>query len=142
MTVPPHYSAAPSGDLCTTLSSCVVRGESRRNVPITGDRPLPELGTFRREAEAAGFAACDTVLAALGGNSEGSNSEGSNSRGSTFEDGTCDGPVFRRPNARVAACGEQLKHVSNDAGFGNAGFEHRRLTHDRSDRFPRNNFFT
>jgi hypothetical protein len=28
--VPPHYSAAPSGDLCTTLrQSFVVQGESR-----------------------------------------------------------------------------------------------------------------
>jgi hypothetical protein len=40
MIVPPHYSAAPSGDLCTTLRlSFVVRGESKENVPTTGDRP-------------------------------------------------------------------------------------------------------
>jgi hypothetical protein len=38
--VPPHYSAAPSGDLCTTLRlSFVVRGESKENVPTTGDKP-------------------------------------------------------------------------------------------------------
>jgi hypothetical protein len=41
MIVPPHYSAAPSGDLCTTLrQSFVVRGESKSSVPTTGDRPL------------------------------------------------------------------------------------------------------
>ncbi len=42
MIVPPHYSAAPSGDLCTTLRlSFVVRGESGTSVPTTGDRPQP-----------------------------------------------------------------------------------------------------
>jgi hypothetical protein len=42
MTVPSHYSAAPSGDLCTTSRFLfVVRGESRRSVPITGERPAP-----------------------------------------------------------------------------------------------------
>lgn len=36
--VPPHYSAAPSGDLCTTLrQSFVVRGESRSSVLATGE---------------------------------------------------------------------------------------------------------
>jgi len=42
MIVPSHYSAAPSGDLCTTWRFLfVVRGESRRSVPITGERPPP-----------------------------------------------------------------------------------------------------
>lgn len=37
MLVPPHYSAAPSGDLCTTLRQAfVVRGESRTSVRTTG----------------------------------------------------------------------------------------------------------
>jgi hypothetical protein len=41
MIVPPHYSAAPSGDLCTTLRvSFVVRGESRGIVLTTGEKPL------------------------------------------------------------------------------------------------------
>jgi hypothetical protein len=42
MPVPSHYSAAPSGDLCTTYKSqFVVWGESRRSVSITDERPQP-----------------------------------------------------------------------------------------------------
>ena len=40
--VPAHYSAAPSGDLCTTSKPAfVVQGESRDSVPTTGERPQP-----------------------------------------------------------------------------------------------------
>lgn len=47
MIQPSHYSAAPSGNLCTTSNqlSFVVQGESRRSVRITGE--IPQL--FRPE---------------------------------------------------------------------------------------------
>ena len=42
MPVPSHYSAAPSGDLCTTYKfSFVVSGENRTSVSISSDRPQP-----------------------------------------------------------------------------------------------------
>lgn len=48
MPVPSHYSAAPSGDLCTTYQShFVVWGESRTSVSITGERPQPPRSEFR-----------------------------------------------------------------------------------------------
>lgn len=76
-TVPPHYSAAPSGDLCTTLKRFffVVRGENRFSVPFTadstGNQPLPRspaqgLSAFafaRPVAFAPCFAAWDSVAA-------------------------------------------------------------------------------
>src|SRR3954451_14975990 len=57
-----HYSAAPSGDLCTTLKRLfVVQGESRRSVPITGEKPQP----FRpgRGAGGADILAADILAA-------------------------------------------------------------------------------
>jgi hypothetical protein len=47
--VPPHYSAAPSGDLCTTSKQAfVVQGESRDSVPTTGQRPQPPQSSLAR----------------------------------------------------------------------------------------------
>jgi hypothetical protein len=47
--VPPHYSAAPSGDLCTmSKQAFVVQGESGDSVPTTGERPqLPRSSRVR-----------------------------------------------------------------------------------------------
>jgi hypothetical protein len=51
MPVPSHYSAAPSGDLCTTYKFYfVVWGESRSSVSITSERPHPPRPDLRLRA--------------------------------------------------------------------------------------------
>ena len=139
MTVPSHYSAAPSGDLCTTSRAIfVVRGESRRSVPITGERPQP----FRRgfpailhalvasppvtesSPPALGFTPWNAEQPSSIANSEAANSEAANSEAlqtEALQSGAMPLAVqalLRCKPARAAAGTgrEQMKHEQANTG--------------------------
>jgi len=148
MIPPPHYSAAPSGDLCTTLKqSFVVQGESRRSVPITGERPQP-FRPKRVALEAAAHAASAVSFEVSPLPVECSSLAMEFAVGSA---GKC---------AVALVTGEQMKHGSIDDvrwqlhGAGGAMAAHasthsareqlvvEQARHGRRDGFPRNSFFT
>ena len=104
MPVPSHYSAAPSGDLCTTYKSqFVVWGESRRSVSITGERPQPprpELPLRSRPSTSVRVLAMEcssTATCALELRAAASSTAGASTRSSTRNAG-----------------GEQMKHDGVD----------------------------
>ena len=153
MPVPSHYSAAPSGDLCTTYKSqFVVWGESRRSVSITSERPLPprpELsrsqkalsqkewsGRFSTSVGALAMECSSMTACALELRAAASNGAGATACSSAKNAG-----------------GEQMKHGSVDTGRRREHSGYRWLSHrwTRSastgraslrDGLPRNSFFT
>ena len=148
MPVPSHYSAAPSGDLCTTYKSqFVVWGESRRRVSSTSERPLPprpelsrpqkalsqkELsGRFSTSVGALAMECSSMTACALELRAAASNGAGATACGSAKN-----------------AAGEQMKHDSVDTGRRREHSGYRWMRSPSTGRaslrdgLPRNSFFT
>jgi len=153
MPVPSHYSAAPSGDLCTTYKSqFVVWGESRRSVSITNERPLPPRPELSRSPKALSqkewSGRFSTSVGALA-------MECSSMTACALElrAAASNGAEATACSSAKNAGGEQMKHGSVDTGRRREHSGYRWLSHrwTRSastgraslrDGLPRNSFFT
>jgi len=164
MTQPSHYSAAPSGNLCTTSKqlSFVVQGESRRSVRITGEGPQPfRSGRVARGATVRVAVASTPVSSAWLSSPVSSSAVSSSATSPLATECSSSALGFAAWNAgkRAAAAvtREQMKHgcLDNVRGQLHGGavvahasvpareplvVEHAR--HGRRDSFTRNSFFT